>query len=79
MTDLNELLKDWKDNRLSYKEVNRAKHEALLDGIVDELEALKAGEAIRIAIAQAEVFELPEEKPRRGPGRPPKEPEALNG
>jgi len=79
MTDLNELLKDWKSKRLAYNEVNRASLEALFTGIVDELEALKAGEAIRIAIAQADVFELPEEKPRRGPGRPPKEPEALNG
>ncbi len=41
MTNLNELLTDWKDKRLAYKEVNRAAHEALLDGIVAEIEALK--------------------------------------
>jgi len=42
MTDLNELLRDFKDKRLAYKEINRAAHEALMDGIVAEIEALKA-------------------------------------
>lgn len=42
MTDLNALLKDFKDKRLAYKEINRTAHEALLDGIVAEIEALKA-------------------------------------
>lgn len=42
MADLNALLTDWKDKRLAYKEVNRAAHEALLDGIVAEIETLKA-------------------------------------
>lgn len=41
MTDLNELLRDFKDKRLAYKEINRAAHEALLTGIVAEIEALK--------------------------------------
>ena len=41
MTDLNELLRDFKDKRLAYKEINRAAHEALMDGIVAEIEALK--------------------------------------
>ena len=41
MTDLNELLKDWKDKRLAYKEINQAAHAALLTGIVAEIEALK--------------------------------------
>lgn len=42
MTDLNALLQDFKDKRLAYKEINRTAHEALLDGIVAEIEALKA-------------------------------------
>lgn len=41
MTDLNALLKDFTDKRLAYKEINRTAHEALLTGIVKEIEALK--------------------------------------
>ncbi len=41
MTDLNALLQDFKDKRLAYKEINRGAHEALLTGIVAEIEALK--------------------------------------
>jgi hypothetical protein len=41
MTDLNELLKDWKSKRLAYNEISRNSLEALFTGIVDELEALK--------------------------------------
>lgn len=42
MPDLNALLKDFEDKRLSYKQINREAHEALLRGIVEEIEALKA-------------------------------------
>lgn len=41
MTDLTALLQDFKDKRLAYKEINRAAHEALMEGIVAEIEALK--------------------------------------
>lgn len=76
MTDLNELLKDWKDNRLSYKEVNRAKHEALLDGIVDELEALKERAQVALEATVNDeglaAVEAVIAQAKRGPGRPPK-------
>lgn len=42
MNDLNKLLKDFYDNRLSYKQVYQAKFEALLSAIVEDIEALKA-------------------------------------
>lgn len=42
MTDLNALLKDFFDNRLSYKQVYREKFEALLSAMVADVEALKA-------------------------------------
>lgn len=99
MTDLNELLIDFKDKRLAYKEINRAAHEALLDGIVAEIEALKAvANPPRMAPLPQETVEalalagpggivwvdkdqrpLPPEPAKRGPGRPPKPSEALNG
>lgn len=69
MADLNALLTDWKDKRLAYKEVNRAAHEALLDGIVAEIEALKTPAQWAPAMlsdVQSDVAS------KRGPGRPPK-------
>ncbi len=43
MTDLNALLKDYfVDKRLAYNEPKTAAHEALIRGIVEEIEALKA-------------------------------------
>lgn len=68
MTDLNALLNDFKDKRLAYKEINRTAHEALLDGIVAEIEALKAD--IRDGLPQ--LASEADAARRRGPGRPPK-------
>lgn len=43
MADLNALLKDYfVDKRLAYNEPKTAAHEALIRGIVEEVEALKA-------------------------------------
>lgn len=42
MNDLPKLLKDFYDNRLSYKQIYREKFEALLTAMVDDIEALKA-------------------------------------
>ena len=88
MADLNALLTDWKDKRLAYKEVNRAAHEALLDGIVAEIEALKAYAVPRLPLEPFEdAVGLPKDAvdkivadaaaehavaAKRGPGRPPK-------
>lgn len=75
MTDLNELLKDWKSKRLAYNEVNRASLEALFTGIVDELEALKARyEVTSPQVTEDEVNAMLERTiaSKRGPGRPPK-------
>lgn len=41
MTDLNALLKDVKESRLAWMTIRREKEEALLTGIVAEIEALK--------------------------------------
>lgn len=87
MTDLNELLRDFKDKRLAYKEINRAAHEALMDGIVAEIEALKAlaNPPRMTSIPPETVLAMAEAGPgrvvevdaammpvKRGPGRPPK-------
>ena len=42
MTDLNALLKDVKESRLAWLTIRRDKEEALLSGIVEEIEALKS-------------------------------------
>lgn len=88
MTDLNELLRDFKDKRLAYKEINRAAHEALMDGIVAEIEALKTYAVPRLPIEPyKDAVGLPKAAVdkivadavaehavavKRGPGRPPK-------
>lgn len=72
MTDLNQLLKDFYDNRLSYKQVYREKFEALLTAIVADIEALKAvDQAMTGMSAKAIATDL--DRIKRGPGRPPKE------
>jgi glucose-6-phosphate dehydrogenase assembly protein OpcA len=65
MTDLTKLYDDWIAKRLAWQTVRREKEEILLKGIVDEIEALKAGIAGDTA-ALASVL------PKRAPGRPPK-------
>lgn len=78
MTDLNELLKDWKSKRLAYNEISRNSLEALFTGIVDELEALKArgaavsGEPMRVDPEWIDKIVAAERAIKRGPGRPPK-------
>lgn len=81
MTDLNALLKDFKDKRLAYKEINRAAHEALMDGIVAEIEALKAHYDGPTRVTEAELLAMLDQAqaPKRGPGRPPKAEASTNG
>lgn len=69
MADLNALLKDYfVDKRLAYNEPKTAAHEALIRGIVAEIEALKAD--IRDGLPQ--LAGEAETARKRGPGRPPK-------
>lgn len=80
MADLNGLLKDFFDNRLAYKQLYREKFEALLTGMVAEIEALKARGSMGFAMPSnpddppPPVSGTPILPAKRGPGRPPKEP-----
>jgi hypothetical protein len=76
MTDLTALLKDYfVDKRLAYNEPKTAAHEALIRGIVSEIEAIKAARDWTIPLIAPEPSDydaLMDSPVRRKPGRPPK-------
>jgi hypothetical protein len=75
MTDLTALLKDYfVDKRLAYNEPKNAAHEALIRGIVAEIEALNELVALNSNhdIPQSDYDALMDSPVRRKPGRPPK-------
>jgi hypothetical protein len=78
MTDLTALLKDYfVDKRLAYNEPKTAAHEALIRGIVSEIEALKAARddaawTIPQVPEPSDYDALMDSPVKRKPGRPPK-------